>query len=89
MAWEIEFTEGAKKQLSKLGHSEAKRVRDFLFKRVSAHQNPRILGAALQGSELGGYWRYRVGDYRIICEIHDERIVVLVVGIGHRREIYL
>ncbi|WP_209855123.1 type II toxin-antitoxin system RelE family toxin [Rhizobium herbae] len=88
MAWEIEFTEGAKKQLSNLGYSEAKRVRDFLFKRVAAHQNPRILGAALQGSELGGYWRYRLGDYRIICEIHDERVVVLVVGIGHRREIY-
>ncbi|EGP58991.1 hypothetical protein Agau_C102033 [Agrobacterium tumefaciens F2] len=50
--------------------------------------DPRQTGSALQGSELGNFWRYRVGDYRIICDIQDHKLVVLVVEIGHRREIY-
>ncbi len=55
--------------------------------RVAAHDNPRDLGAALSG-RLAGHWRYRVGDYRIICKIEDETITILVIEIGHRREIY-
>ncbi|WLR91464.1 type II toxin-antitoxin system RelE family toxin [Shinella zoogloeoides] len=88
MAWEIEITEGAKKQLDRLGHAEAKRVRDFLAKRLAPPDDPRQFGAALQGSRLGAYWRYRVGDYRVICDIQDNRLVVVVVRVGHRREIY-
>lgn len=88
MAWEIEITEGAKKQLDKLGHAEAKRVRDFLVKRLAPMQDPRQLGSALQGSRLGSYWRYCIGDFRVICDIQDHRLVVVVVRVGHRREIY-
>lgn len=88
MAWAIEITEGAKKELDKLGHVEAKRIRNFLVTKLAASENPRLLGSALQGARLGSYWRYRVGDYRMICDIQDSRLVVLVVRIGHRREIY-
>lgn len=56
--------------------------------RVANLENPRSLGQALQGSEFGHYWRYRVGDYRIVCDIQDKKIVVLVLRIGHRREVY-
>jgi mRNA interferase RelE/StbE len=88
LAWEIEITGGARKQLDKLGHAEAKRIRDFLVKRLAPMQEPRQLGSALQGTLLGSYWRYRVGDFRIICDIQDNRLVVVVVRVGHRREIY-
>ncbi|MCJ8052685.1 type II toxin-antitoxin system RelE/ParE family toxin [Shinella curvata] len=88
MAWEIEITEGAKKELDKLGHVEAKRIRNFLVSKLAPSENPRLLGSALQGARLGSYWRYRIGDYRIICDIQDNRLVVVVVRVGHRREIY-
>lgn len=87
-AWTIEFTDAARKDIKKLGHAEAKRIRNFLRDRVAASSNPRQLGTALTGSQLGGLWRYRVGDYRIICELQDNRLVVLVIEIGHRREVY-
>ena len=88
LAWTIELTSEAIKVLKKLGHPEAKRIRDFLRKRIEPLENPRLLGKSLKGSEMGTFWRYRVGDYRIICEIQDDRLVVLVVGIGHRKKIY-
>jgi mRNA interferase RelE/StbE len=56
--------------------------------RIANHDNPRQSGQALRGSDLGNFWRYRVGDYRIICDLQDERLVVLVIEIGHRREVY-
>jgi mRNA interferase RelE/StbE len=56
--------------------------------RVAKLENPRSLGQALQGSKFGEYWRYRVGDFRIVCEIQDKKVVVLVLRVGHRREIY-
>jgi len=87
LAWEIEITEGAKKELDRIGHVEAKRIRDFLARKLAPLENPRQLGRALQGARLGSYWRYRIGDYRIICDIQDNRLVVVVV-LGHRREIY-
>ena len=87
MAWEIEITEGAKKELDRIGHVEAKRIRDFLARKLAPLENPRQLGRALQGARMGSYWRYRIGDYRIICDIQDNRLVVVVV-LGHRREIY-
>ncbi len=88
MAWTIEVDPVAAKQLGKLGRSEAKRIRDFLRHRLSTLEDPRQTGKALQGSRLGDLWRYRVGDYRIICELQDHRLVVLVISIGHRRDIY-
>ncbi|MCF6369748.1 type II toxin-antitoxin system RelE family toxin [Rhizobium halophilum] len=87
MAWAIEFRAKAEKQLQRLASSDAARIVAFLEDRLATHDNPRELGTALKGHALGGHWRYRVGDYRIICDIQDQRLVVLVVEIGQRREI--
>jgi mRNA interferase RelE/StbE len=66
----------------------ARRITAFLRERIASLDNPRNLGHALQGSEVGHLWRYRVGDYRIVCEIQDAKLIVLVVHVGHRREVY-
>ena len=87
MGWQIELTDAAHKQLKKLGQVEAKRIRDYLRERVQPLEDPRQLGKPLQGN-MGELWRYRVGDYRLIAQIEDERVCVLVVRIGHRREVY-
>ena len=88
MAWTIEFQEKPLKQLEKLGKTNATRIISFLTDRIALDDNPRRTGQALQGSELGNYWRYRVGDYRILCDVQDHKLVVLVIEIGHRREVY-
>lgn len=88
MAWKIEFQATAIKQLKKMGQSESTRIRDFLHTRVKPLDNPRQLGEALQGNQFKHHWRYKVGTYRIICDIQDKKLVVLVVEVGHRREIY-
>jgi mRNA interferase RelE/StbE len=87
LAWRIEFTGEARKQLGKIGHAEAKRIRNYLRQRIEPLDDPRQLGKALKG-HLTNLWRYRIGDFRLICEILDEVLVVLIVRIGHRREIY-
>lgn len=87
MAWTVEVSAAARKQLDKLGSQEAARITRYLRDRVAPSEDPRQFGKALAG-ELSGYWRYRVGDYRIVCRLIDDRLVVLVVDIGHRREIY-
>lgn len=86
--WTIELTAAARKNLEKIGHSDARRIRKFLVERLASSSDPRQHGKALAGKEFEGLWRYRVGDYRIICEVQDNRLVVLVIEIGHRREIY-
>jgi mRNA interferase RelE/StbE len=86
--WTIEYDVLVQKEMRKIDPQTRQRIRAFLQERVAALDNPRQTGAALQGSELGSFWRYRVGDYRIICDIQDHKLVVLVVEIGHRREIY-
>lgn len=88
MVWLIEFDKKAVKELEKLDKKMALRITKFLRQRVAGQQNPRRLGEALTGSRLGNYWKYRVGNYRIIADIQDARICVLVVHIGHRREVY-
>jgi mRNA interferase RelE/StbE len=88
LAWQVEFTEGARKDLAKLDKPTARRITEFLRNRVAPLDDARSVGHALTGSELGEFWRYRVGDYRIVCEIRDKVLVILVIGIGHRREIY-
>ena len=88
MAWTIEYEAAARKELSKLDKQIARRITGFMRNRVASLKNPRSIGHPLTGSELGELWRYRVGDYRIICEIQDENIVVLVLRVGHRREVY-
>ena len=87
MAWTVDYTETARKQLRKLDKQVARRILDFLDERVAAAEEPRSTGKALTGP-LGSFWRYRVGEYRIICDIQDGRLRVLVVQIGNRREVY-
>lgn len=88
MAWLIEFEKEAEKELKKLDKQVARRIVKFLRQRVAALDNPRSIGEALTGSTLGDYWKYRVGDYRIIADIQDDRVRVLVLRLGNRREIY-
>ena len=88
MAWHINISETAKKQLQKLDRHTAQRLVNYLRERVLLHDNPRIVGAALQGNRLGELWKYRVGDYRIIVRIKDQELEILVVEVGHRREVY-
>ena len=88
MAWTISYTATARKQLRKLDKQTARRILDFLDERVAGALNPRDTGKALTGPLLGTFWRYRVGDYRIICEIQDGKLCVLVIEIGHRRDVY-
>ena len=87
MAWTIEYTETSRRQLKKLDRQVARRMVDFMDQRVAKAKDPRSLGKALSGV-LGAFWRYRVGDYRIIVSIEDKRIRILVVAIGNRGEVY-
>jgi mRNA interferase RelE/StbE len=88
MAWNIELSPEARKDLTKIGAAEAKRVLKFLHERLQPLENPRSIGESMKGSRFSGLWRYRAGDYRILCEIQDAKINILVVLIGHRREVY-
>jgi mRNA interferase RelE/StbE len=87
LAWTIELTDTAARQLERLDNETARRIRNFLRDRVSVLENPRSIGQRLHGS-LAEFWKYRVGDYRIIASIKDDRFIVLAVRIGHRREVY-
>ncbi len=88
MAYEIEFDPDALKDLKKLDRPIQQRLIGFLRLRVGTLENPRDIGEALAGAALGSYWKYRVGDWRIICDIQDRRIVVRVLRLGNRRDIY-
>ena len=88
MGWTVEVSSFAEKQLRKLDWPIQKRLIDWLEDRIEGCKNPRHFGEPLRG-EMAGLWRYRVGDYRIICEIQDQQLVVLALAVGHRREIYL
>lgn len=88
MAWRIEIDDKAKKDLAGLDKSVAKRITAFLRERVSTLDDPRSIGEALKGSRLGAFWKYRVGDYRIIASIEDGALRILIVRIGTRREVY-
>lgn len=87
MAWTIEYTATARKQLRKLDRQIAKRIVDYLDRRVATAKSPQTHGKALTGP-LGDLWRYRVGDYRIMVELRNEVFTVLVVRVGHRGDIY-
>lgn len=88
MVWTIEIESAAERELKKLDPQIAKRILLFLHERVASLEDPRAIGEALKGSKLGSYWKYRVGDYRIISRIEDEVLCVIVVKIGNRREVY-
>jgi mRNA interferase RelE/StbE len=88
MAWTIEFLPQAAKELDKLDRPTAQRLLRFVRDRLAPMADPRAIGEALRGAELGKYWKYRVGDYRLICSIQDQRITIIVVRIGHRGHVY-
>lgn len=88
MTWRIEYTGSAQRSIRRLDPQIQRRLRDFLENRLAYMDNPRQLGAALQGTPYQDLWRYRVGNYRIITEIDDDSIRILVVRIAHRREAY-
>ena len=88
MVWAIIVDDKALNVLQKLDKPVAARIINFIENRLSIADNPRILGAALQGSELGDFWKYRVGDYRIIASIQDVQVTITIVKIGNRKEVY-
>lgn len=88
LAWRIEFEDAALKELAKLDKPVARRILAFLRERVSQLDDPRSVGEALKGSKLGVFWKYRVGDYRIIANIEDGALRILVLKVGNRRYVY-
>jgi mRNA interferase RelE/StbE len=88
MAWRIELSDLARKNLKQLDPQTARRILGFLNDRIASHENPRAIGEALRGSKLGELWKYRVGDYRIISSIEDKTVRIIVVRIGNRKDVY-
>lgn len=88
MAWRVEFDPAAARDLKRLDPQDARRVLDFLNTRLRPLDDPRQLGQALKGARLGLFWKYRVGDFRIIAHLEDQTVRILVLRIGHRRHVY-
>lgn len=88
MAWRIEFERAAARELDKLDSQSSGRVLRFLRDRVAPLDDPRSIGQALRGERFGEFWRYRIGDYRVIARSEDAEARILVLRIGHRREVY-
>jgi len=88
MAWRVELDPAAQRELDKIDPQIARRILAFLHDRVAQLDDPRSIGEALKGSKLGAFWKYRVGDYRIVASIEDGTLRILVVRIGNRKEIY-
>lgn len=88
MVWQIRFTVQADKAMSKLDAQVNRRIIAFLEECIANLDDPRSVGEALKGSRLGEFWKYRVGDWRIICDIQDNSLVILALNIGNRREVY-
>ncbi len=87
MTWTVEFDDAAAKELRKLDRQAQREILRYLRERIATDEDPRRFGKPLS-RELGGLWRYRVRDYRLICNIEDSELVVLVLRIGHRKDIY-
>ena len=87
LVWRIEFDEAAKKELARLDRQVQVQIQRFLRERIATEEDPRRFGESLRGN-LSGFWKYRVGDYRIVAEIREEDVLVLVVRIGHRSKVY-
>lgn len=85
--WQVEISRTAERQITKLDRKPQQAILRFLRERVAGVDDPRLAGKALHGDRKG-LWRYRVGDYRLICEIQDERVVVVVLEAAHRKEVY-
>ncbi|MBQ7668072.1 MAG: type II toxin-antitoxin system RelE/ParE family toxin [Clostridia bacterium] len=87
MKYKVLFTERALKQFKKLDINVSSLIFGWIEKNIEGSSNPRMFGKALTGNKTG-QWRYRIGDYRLLCEIRDKEIVALVLEVGHRKEIY-
>lgn len=87
MIYKVVFTEKAKKELKKLDKQISALIIGWLEKNIESCNNPRAYGKGLTGNK-SGQWRYHIGDYRAICEIEDDKVIVLVLEIGHRKNIY-
>ena len=87
MTWAYRFDERALKELRKLGKPAQLEIIAYLDERIAGEGDPRRFGKGLK-ADLAGLWRYRVGDYRILCQIRDGELLVLVVAVGHRRDVY-
>ena len=87
MSWVYRFDERALKELQKLGPQVSREVVTYLDERIAGEEDPRRFGKGLK-AELAGLWRYRVGDYRILCQIKVREVVVVVVAVGHRKNVY-
>lgn len=87
MAWKIEWDENAVKDAKKLGQEARQKILAYLREKIATSEDPRRFGKPLLANKVG-LWRYRVGDYRIICRIEDKRVVVLILAVGHRSKIY-
>jgi mRNA interferase RelE/StbE len=87
LAWTVEFDPRALNELEKLDRIAQKRIVRFLQERIPSRANPRDLGKALSGDKVG-LWRYRIGDYRVICHLEDQAEIVLVLRVAHRRQAY-
>jgi mRNA interferase RelE/StbE len=85
--WSVEFTADAARDLKRLDPQVAREILSYLRKRIATDDDPRRFGKALRG-EKQGFWRYRVGDYRLICLVEDEKLTVLVLRAAHRKEVY-
>lgn len=87
MSWVYRFDERALKELKKLGHQAQREILAYLDERIAGDEDPRRFGKGLK-AELAGLWRYRVRNYRILCRIQDGELLILVVAVGHRRDVY-
>ena len=87
MAWTIDYSNTAREQLRKLDKSLARRIVNYMDERIATLENPRNAGKPLVGA-LGGLWRYRIGDCRMICDIQDGALRILVVRLGNRSDVY-
>lgn len=85
--WAVEFDDRARRELRKLDVKTQRDILRFLRERVAGSPDPRQFGKPLR-MNLAGLWRYRIGEYRLICRIEEYRLVVLVLKVGHRREVY-
>jgi mRNA interferase RelE/StbE len=88
MVWKVEISSLAQKNLDQLDPQIARRILSFLHERLIRLDDPRSIGETLKGSRLGEFWKYRVGDYRVIAKIEDGALRILIVRIGNRREVY-
>lgn len=88
MAWRVEIDPAAVRELDRMDPQVARRILAFLHGRVARLDDPRCIGEALRGAKLGAFWKYRVGDHRLIASIEDSVLRILVVRIGNRRDVY-